>query len=362
MVEVDFDYLLDDSTPPTEVQEVELPQVVENDPATEIEFKEPEIEEPTEVVEEVVEEPVEEDVLTSFLKDRGISDPTKIQFENENGEIEDVDFNSLSREEQLTMLQELTDPGLTDHEIEVVNYLRKNKVSFNEVIDYFANQRLEEYLNEHPEDRHQQSYSIDEYSDDELYLADLKSKYPSFSDEELMSKLNIAKSDENLFKKEVDVLRESYKAEEDRMLKEAEDAEKQQYEDLQNNLMQAVSTFNEISLDSADPESDSLVIEDEDKRQILAYLLNQDKDGKSQFVKDIENPTALIELAWYRTHGKDTIEGITRYWKDVLKAERKKIASLERQLENHKSNKTVIDPKTNKTNSPSKGLNWDGLI
>lgn len=359
MVEVDFDYLLDDSTPPTEVQEVELPQVVEDDPATEVEFKEPEIEEPTE---EVVEEPIEEDVLTSFLKDRGISDPTKIQFENENGEIEDVDFNSLSREEQLTMLQELTDPGLTDHEIEVVNYLRKNKVSFNEVIDYFANQRLEEYLNEHPEDRHQQSYSIDEYSDDELYLADLKSKYPSFSDEELKSKLNIAKSDENLFKKEVDVLRESYKAEEDRMLKEAEDAEKQQYEDLQNNLMQAVSTFNEISLDSADPESDSLVIEDEDKRQILAYLLNQDKDGKSQFVKDIENPTALIELAWYRTHGKDTIEGITRYWKDVLKAERKKIASLERQLENHKSNKTVIDPKTNKTNSPSKGLNWDGLI
>lgn len=359
MVEVDFDYLLDDSTPPTEVQEVELPQVVEGDSATEVEFKESETDE---ITEEVVEEPIEEDVLTSFLKDRGISDPTKIQFENENGEIEDVDFNSLSREEQLTMLQELTDPGLTDHEIEVVNYLRKNKVSFNEVIDYFANQRLEEYLNEHPEDRHQQSYSIDEYSDDELYLADLKSKYPSFSDEELMSKLNIAKSDENLFKKEVDVLRESYKAEEDRMLKEAEDAEKQQYEDLQNNLMQAVSVFNEISLDSADPESDSLVIEDEDKRQILAYLLNQDKDGKSQFVKDIENPTALIELAWYRTHGKDTIEGITRYWKDVLKAERKKIASLERQLENHKSNKTVIDPKTNKTNSPSKGLNWDGLI
>ena len=240
--------------------------------------------------------------------------------------------------------------------------MRKNRVTFNEVIDYFANQKLEEYLNEHPEDKHQQSYSIDDYNDDELYLADLKSKYPSFSDEELLSKLNIAKSDEDLFKKEVDILRESYKAQEDQMLKDAELAEQQQYEDLQNNLLNAVSAFNEVSLDTKDSESDSLVIEDSDKRQILGYLLDQDKDGKSQFVKDIENPNTLIELAWYRTHGRDVIDGISQYWKDILKSERKKIANLEKQLENTKSNKTVIASKETKTNSPSKGLNWDGLI
>lgn len=292
-MELEFDHLLDETILPEGIedvssnQEVELPGI----------FNEEEIVEPEGENGEQDPEPAEDDILTSFLKDRGISDPTKIQFENENGEIEDVDFNSLSREEQLTILQELTDPGLSEHEVEVVNYLRKNKVTFNEVIDYFANQKLEEYLNEHPEDKHQQSYSIDDYNDDELYIADLKSKYPSFTDEELESRLNIAKSDENLFKKEVDILRESYKAQEDQMLKDAELAEKQQYEDLQNNLMQAVGQFNEISLDTTDVESDSLVIEDADKHQILAYLLNQDKDGKSQFVKDIENPTALIELA-----------------------------------------------------------------
>ena len=357
-MELEFDHLLDETILPEGIedvpsnQEVELPGI----------FNEEEIVEPEGENGEQDPEPAEDDVLTSFLKDRGISDPTKIQFENENGEIEDVDFNSLSREEQLTMLQELTDPGLSEHEVEVVNYLRKNKVTFNEVIDYFANQKLEEYLNEHPEDKHQQSYSIDDYNDDELYIADLKSKYPSFTDEELESRLNIAKSDENLFKKEVDILRESYKAQEDQMLKDAELAEKQQYEDLQNNLMQAVGQFNEISLDTTDVESDSLVIEDADKHQILAYLLNQDKDGKSQFVKDIENPTALIELAWYRTHGRDVIDGISQYWKGILKDERKKIANLEKQLENAKSNKTVIASNKNKTNSPGKGLNWDELI
>jgi hypothetical protein len=70
----------------------------------------------------------------------------------------------------------------------------------------------------------------------------------------------------------------------------------------------------------------------------------------------------LIELAWYRTHGRDVIDGISQYWKDILKSERKKIASLEKQLENTKSNKTVIASKQTKTNSPGKGLNWDGLI
>lgn len=356
-MDLEFDNLLDETILPEKTEEVSSSQEVELPNI----FKEEEVE--SEEGEKPAEaEEVEDDAMTSFLKSKGIADPSKIQFENENGEIEDVDFNSLSREEQLTMIQELTDPGLSDHEVQVVNYLRQNKVTFDQVIDYFANQRLEEYLNEHPEDRHQKNYSIDEYNDDELYLADLKSKYPSFSDEELLSKLNIAKSDEDLFKKEVDILRESYKAQEDQMLKDAELAEQQQYEDLQNNLLNAVSAFNEVSLDTKDSESDSLVIEDSDKRQILSYLLDQDKDGKSQFVKDIENPNTLIELAWYRTHGRDVIDGISQYWKDILKNERKKIASLEKQLENTKSNKTVIASKETKTNSPGKGLNWEGLI
>lgn len=357
-MDLEFDNLLDETILPEETnevsanQEVELPNI----------FKEEEVVESEEGEKPAEAEEVEDDAMTAFLKSKGIADPSKIQFENENGEIEDVDFNSLSKEEQLTMIQELTNPGLSDHEVQVVNYLRQNNVTFDQVIDYFANQRLEEYLNEHPEDKHQKNYSIDDYSDDELYLADLKSKYPSFSDEELLSKLNTAKYDEDLFKKEVDVLRESYKAQEDQMLKDAELAEQQQYEDLQNNLLQAVSNFNEISLDTTDVNSDSLVIEDADKHQMLAYLLNQDKDGKSQFVKDIENPATLIELAWYRTQGRNVIDGISQYWKDVLKSERKKIASLEKQLENTKSNKTVIASKETKTNSPGKGLNWDGLI
>ena len=356
-MELEFDHLLDETILPEETHEISsnteviLPDVLVGE---------------EEVVEEkhtnTNTESEDEDALTALFRINGISDPSKIQFENENGEIEDVDFNSLSKDEQLTMIYELTQPNLSQHEIDVVNYLRQNRVSFNDVIDHFANQRLEEYLSEHPEHVRQKSYSIDDYDDDELYLADLKSKYPSFTDEELLSKLSIAKSDEDLFEKEVGVLRSHYKAQEDQMRIDAERAEQQQYADLQNNLIEAVSRFNEISLDTTDAASDSLVIEDADKHQILAYLLNQDKDGKSQFVKDIENPATLIELAWYRNYGRGIIDSISQYWKDELKTARRKIATLEKQLGDSKSNKTVIAPGKSKTNSPSKGLNWEGLI
>ena len=95
-------------------------------------------------------------------------------------------------------------------------------------------------------------------------------------------------------------------------------------------------------------------------------MLNQDKDGKSQFVKDIENPDTLIELAWYRINGQTTLSCVTQYWKNILKEERKERASLEKQLEKYKSkeNKTVIKNRET-TNSPGGNLDfWDksGLI
>lgn len=302
----------------------------------------------------------ENDLVTSFLKGHGIVDPSKIQFENDQGEIEDIDFNSLSRDEQLTIINELTDNGLSEHETEVVNYLRQNKATFNEVIDYFAEQRLKEYLEANPDAVKQKTYQIDDYTDDELYLADLKSKYPSFTDEELLTKLNSAKTEEELFQKEVEALRTDYKNQEEKMLQEAELAEKQQYEDLQNNLIEAIGKFNELPLDSEDLESDSLVIEDADKHQMLAYLLSQDADGKSLLVKDLEDPAALIELAWYRNFGRNVIDGISQYWKNTLKEERKKIADLEKQIAGQ--TKTIVTQKEDKQNSPSKGLNWGDLI
>jgi hypothetical protein len=257
------------------------------------------VEEPEADPEESPKNEPELDVWHQYLKDMGIADSKAIQFENEEGEIETVDFDSLDKETQLTMLKELSDPGLSEHETEVINYLRKNNVTLNDVIDYYAEQRLQQYLSENPDQVHQKKYSIDEYSDDELYLADLKNKYPTLTDEELLSELDSAKVNEELFNKKADAIRQQYKEYEEQSIKEQEQAEQQRYEALQQNITNAVLNFKEVSIDP-DPESEDwrgIEIEDGDRQHILAYLLDQDQEGKSQLVKDIEDPNSLIELA-----------------------------------------------------------------
>ena len=46
----------------------------------------------------------ETNVLEDFLKSRGIDDPSKIKFEDDNGNIEERDWNSLSKEEKFNIL------------------------------------------------------------------------------------------------------------------------------------------------------------------------------------------------------------------------------------------------------------------
>ena len=280
----------------------------------------------------------EDDLITSYLKSHGIADPTKIQFENEEGGIDEVDFSSLSKDEQLTMLQELGTSNYTDYEKSVIDYLRVNKTDLQGVIDYFSNKAVEEYLAKNPNTVPTKSYSIDDYSDDELYIADLAAKFPEFTEEELNEKLESAKVHEDLFKKEVDALRTFYKGEEDRLAEEAKQNEQQQYEALQNTLLNTLQNYNEIVLDATDPQSDSLEIEDSDKQVILDYLLTPDKDGQSQFDKDLSDPTALIELAWLRTHGRNTIAGLSQYWKKELADTRKELNKAKKELEKYRKN------------------------
>lgn len=255
------------------------------------------------------------DFITKYLNEYGIANPSKLQFEDEEGKIVEKDFNSLTDEEKLNVFKELADPGYTDYEKQVVDYLRKNNATLDDIIAYYQQKAVEDYLNENPDKVWQRTYSIDEYTDDELYLADLKNKYPDFTDEELTSKLESAKLNEELFGKEVDAIRTSLKQQEDDEIKHQEEIEAQSYQELQNNLQAAMADFTEIVLDPEDNSQDalSLQIEDADRAVMLRYLLERDKDGKSQLVKDLENPKALIELAYYRTRERDNLTGLTRY-------------------------------------------------
>lgn len=259
-------------------------------------------------------------VLEEYLKRHGINDISKLQFQDDSGETTEVDFNTLTPEEQLEILTEVSNPGLSEDEVNAIDYLRRNRVTLEQAIEYFKQKAIEDYIAQNGD---QTKYDIDDYSDDEIYIADLRFKFPTLTDEELSYKLEQAKQNEELFKKEIDSIKESYKENVKLAQEEAEQEAKTQQEEFKNSLITASQNFNEISLDYKDPDSDSLVIEPDDKQKVLSYILDQDTNGYSKFGKDLMDPKILFELAWYRLYGKDVISNISGYFKDIIKNERK---------------------------------------
>lgn len=260
------------------------------------------------------------DVLTTFLSQYGIENG-KITYENDNGDTEEVNFNELDSAEQLNILKELTTPDLADHEIETINFLRKNNVTLQDVVEYYSQVAIQNYIKTNgPAPR---EYSIDEYSDDELYFADLKAKYPEMTDEEIQADVDSAKENEELFKKKADAIRKQYKAKEDERTQAIQQQQKDQYVAFDNSIKQSITNFNEISLDYKDSKADALVIDNNMKNEIYNYLMRVDDNGKSQFAKDLEDTNKWVNFAWFALYGHEAISDITNYWKNELKNTRR---------------------------------------
>jgi translation elongation factor EF-G len=120
-------------------------------------------------------------------------------------------------------------------------------------------------------------------------------------DDELLDKLDAAKLNEDLYRKEVTELRNYYKQIEDSQLAEREQIRQSEMHAFENNVAEVLSRFNAIPLDPSDVNCDALAIEDADKDRIASYLFDTDANGQSQLVKDLSDPAALVELAFFRT-------------------------------------------------------------
>ena len=133
------------------------------------------------------------ELISNLLAQKGITDASKIQIEDEDGNIQELDFNSLPIEEQLEILQQET-PELDDSEIETINYLRENGIGIQELIEYHRNQAIQEYLQ-----AQQTNYTVDNLSDEELYKLDIASRYEELSEEELEIELQKELNNPDLF-------------------------------------------------------------------------------------------------------------------------------------------------------------------
>lgn len=260
------------------------------------------------------------DVLMSFLSEYGIKDG-KVTYENEDGSTEEKNFNDLDSEEKLSILKELTTPNLSKDEIEVINYLRSNNATIQDVITYYSQKAVEDYIKENGPIEKQ--YAIDDYSDDELYIADLKSKFADMTEEDLKADLESAKENDSLFKKKVDSIRKQYKAQEENAAKEKVKEQEEQFNNFKNSIESSLNEFNEISMDYKDNKSDQLQIEDSEKEEIFKYILDQDENGTTQFFRDLNDAKKLVKIAWLARYGEEAISNITNYWKSQLKNSRR---------------------------------------
>ena len=241
-------------------------------------------------------------VLDDFLVSKGIKD-AKINMINDKNEEEEVNFYNLTKEEQLEILSSFGEEAsltFSPEEETFLKQLKDNDMSLATYLEKYKEQILQEAQT--PQDP---VYEIDSYTDQELFLLDLKSRLEDLTDEELISELEKEMTNETLFKKKTDALRKEYKALEDQY-KEAErvTAETQREEQF--------NTFadNMVNIAIKTPELYGIELEDEEKSSVLSYLLDLDEKGLSNFYKDLNTPERLYEAAWFLKYGKSAFSAL----------------------------------------------------
>lgn len=270
--------------------------------------------EPEEPLEDVNLGPAtEEDLITSLLKAKGIKDNI-IKFENEDGTIEETDFNSLTREEQLNILnstEEVQDNGsdLADDEVELLNLLRANNISVNGYLNWVREQAIRDYINSTANE----FSDIDSLTDDELFILDLKEMSPDLTDEELLTALEHERANATLWEKRVQGLRNAYKEkeavsrEEEALLRQQE-VEKQllQFQEVVQNAVNSVDIIGEFEL------------EDSDKEDIANFILGTDVTGVRYFAKAVNDPETLTKMAWFALKGEEALEDLSKHYKELI--------------------------------------------
>jgi hypothetical protein len=180
----------------------------------------------------------EDDLLTSVLKAKGIN-PEAIKVRNDEGEIEEIPFTSLTKEEQLDLLNYSPaedEYGLEPEEINLINELRQNNLSVQDYLEAHRQQAIQDYLDGLEE---QPQYQVDDLSDEQLFLADLKANVPDLTDEEAQAQLDLEKQNEALFTKKMAGLRNVYKEREDALIQQTQ----QDYEEKQRQADEAYEKF-----------------------------------------------------------------------------------------------------------------------
>lgn len=250
-------------------------------------------------------------LLDTYLRSKGIEN-SKVTILDDNEDEKEVDFYELSKSEQLDILntisQNESETDLDNGEIELINHLRSNNLSVEDFLEGYKQSIIEELGVQSAS----QNYDIDAYDDQELFLLDLKNKY-NLTDEQLVKELEKELQDETIFKTKVDVLREEYKKLEDQYNENQQvEFEKQREKEYE----QFSDTMVNIALQT--PEFYGIELEDDEKNEVLSFLLDLDENGTSEFYKTLNDPKRMYEAAWFLRYGKESFDALKNAYESEM--------------------------------------------
>lgn len=323
---------------------------------------EEEVQEPLETEETQQEVEEEGDIITTLLKRQGIVDPEKIKFEGDDGTMEERSWDDLSFEEQINILTDnqeqpsSSEPenDLDDSEIDLINAIRQSNVTPEEYLQQVKQKAIEEYSTQMPEP----TYSVDDYTDDELFMYDMQARMPDLTEEELTQALESAKANEVVFNKQINGLRNEYKKLEENRIQQdqliAQQQQEEEYNKYANAVWEGISNQEDIA--------GTFELEEEDKQMLANFILGRDQAGISLLGKALNDPQTLIEMSWFALKGKEAIDSINEYYKEQItkaresgyakgleegkKGSNSKIAtkpSSKKRLLNNKEQKSITD-------------------
>ena len=277
------------------------------------------------------------DLTKELLSLQGISDMNKIKFEDESGAVVEKTWESLTNSEKLMILSHQEDPdtSLDAAEIELINQIRESGMTPDQYIQSLQESKAPVT-----------TYEVDGMSDDELFCIDLLDKIGSdnITDEELQQALDAAKTNPNLFSKQVASLRVYYKDLEEKRQQQVEMEQQQKAEQefsiFTNNIVESIRNFNAL-------EDTPVELSHEEMEDLANYILTRDASGYSEFDRLLNDPVQFTKAAFWMLKGPEILNEMQNQIKE---------AYLRGYNETHKTPSRKVftktpDPSANRSNN-----------
>lgn len=253
------------------------------------------------------------DYISRLLEAKGIQNRT-IQIADEYGNLQDVSFDELSDEDKYDILAEQEEPVMPeDHEIDMINYLRQNNMTLQDFANWQKQLGVQEYLQGQT-----QPTEFDAYSDEEMIAYDFIQRFgEDMSDEEIDAEIERLKDDPEAYEKRVALLRSSYKSEEEAQQRLYQEQVAQQnqaaVQNFQSAYIDAARNFNYIQ---------GMNLDNNDKEELLNFVLTKDAAGRTGLSQALNDPAAVLRMAWGLLHGEEVFEATSKYYKDQISTTR----------------------------------------